>query len=471
MAEAYTTAPGTIGAGARLDRLPLGAFHRRILTLIAAGMFFDAFDIYLQGSLLGALVHDGWSTPAINASFLSKTFLGMLIGACAAGLIGDRFGRRASYQINLAIFGLASLAAVFAPNMDTLIALRFVMGIGLGAEIVVGYGTLAEFIPPSHRGRWVGLLSLFTNLAVTATGFVSLAVIPTLGWRAMFVIVGLGAMAVWVARKNMPESPRWLESRGRLAEAETILSAIEAECGGAANLPAPDPTPAAAAQVPDRLSYLFSGPMLRRTLLALLTGVTSTAALYGFNGWLPTFLVKQGHGIVATLAFTAVMGLGAPVGSLLGSLIADRFGRRPGIVALSLSWAAFGVCYAYAGSNALLMAIGFGVMVSAYGLVSVGYAIYIPELFPTQVRMRGAGLAGAAGRLAAAGAQYGVVWAFSFGGVGAVSAGMAALLVILALVVLFAGVETRQRSLENLASTLGEAASDPSGLLPIRENP
>ena len=471
MADTFTAAPGTIGAGARLDRLPLGAFHRRILALIAAGMFFDAFDIYLQGSLLGALVHDGWSTPAINASFLSKTFLGMLIGACAAGLIGDRFGRRASYQINLAIFGLASLAAVFAPNMDVLIALRFVMGIGLGAEIVVGYGTLAEFIPPSHRGRWVGLLSLFTNLAVTATGFVSLAVIPTLGWRAMFVIVGLGAMAVWVARKNMPESPRWLESRGRLAEAETILSAIEAECGGTANLPTPDPTPAATAHIPDRLSYLFSGPMLRRTLLALLTGVTSTTVLYGFNGWLPTFLVKQGHGIVATLAFTAVMGLGAPVGSLLGSLIADRYGRRPGIIVLSLSWAAFGVCYAYAGSNALLMAIGFGVMVSAYGLVSVGYAIYIPELFPTQVRMRGAGLAGAAGRLAAAGAQYGVVWAFAFGGVGAVSAGMATLLVILALVVLLAGIETRQRSLESLASTLGEAAPDPVGLLPVRENP
>jgi putative MFS transporter len=471
MAEAFTASYGTIHAGARLDRLPLGGFHRRILALIAGGMFFDAFDIYLQGSLLGALVHDGWSTPEINASFLSNTFLGMLIGACAAGLIGDRFGRRASYQINLAIFGLASLAAVFAPNMTVLIALRFVMGIGLGAEIVVGYGTLAEFIPPSHRGRWVGLLSLFTNLAVTATGFVSLLVIPTLGWRAMFVIVGLGAMAVWVARKNMPESPRWLESRGRLAEAEAVLSKIEAECGGAENLPAPDLTSTPAGQVPDRLSYLFSSHMLRRTLLAVLTGVTSTTVLYGFNGWLPTFLVKQGHGIVATLGFTAVMGLGAPVGSLLGSVIADRYGRRPGIGFLSLSWAASGVCYAYAPGNVALMAIGFCVMVSAYGLVSVGYSIYIPELFPTRLRLRGAGLAGAAGRLAAAGAQYGVVWAFAFGGVGAVSACMATLLVILAAVVLVAGIETRQRYLESLASSLGETGSESVvELLPLREN-
>jgi putative MFS transporter len=444
-----------VNAGPRLDRLPLGAFHRRILALIAAGMFFDAFDIYLQGSLLGALVHDGWSTPAINAQFLSNTFLGMLIGAAAAGLVGDWLGRRVSYQVNLAIFGLASLAAVFAPSMQVLIWLRLVMGIGLGAEIVVGYSTMAEFIPPSHRGRWVGMLSLFTNLAVTATGFVSLAIIPNLGWRYMFLIVGIGALGVWVARKNMPESPRWLESKGRLAEAEAIMSAIEAECGGAANLPPPDLTPVPASVIPDRLTYLFSPHMLRRTLLAVLTAVTTTTVLYGFNGWLPTFLVKQGHGLVATLSFTAVMGLGAPVGSYLGSLIADRFGRRPGVVILSLAWGASGIAYAYANSDIQLMAIGFAVMVSAYALVALGYSIYIPELFPTRLRMRGAGLAGAMGRLAASGAQFGVVWAYATGGVAAVSGAMAALLALLAIVVLVAGVETRQRSLEDLAADLG----------------
>ena len=159
------------------------------------------------------------------------------------------------------------------------------------------------------------------------------------------------------------------------------------------------------------------------------------------------------------------------MGSLLGSWMADRFGRRPGIAVLALSWATFGVCYAYAGSNAALMAVGFGVMVSAYGVVAVGYSIYIPELFPTELRLRGAGLAGAAGRLAAAGAQYAVVWAFGFGGVGAVSAGMAALLVILALVIVFAGVETRQRSLEALASSVGEQPQEPvNGFRPVSEN-
>ena len=314
---------------------------------------------------------------------------------------------------------------------------------------------MAEFIPPSHRGRWVGLLSLFTNLAVTATNFAGLAIIPTIGWRYLFLIVGIGALGVWVARKNMPESPRWLESKGRLAEAEAIMSAIEAECGGTANLPPPDPRPVPTSIIPDRLTYLFSPHMIRRTLLAVLTAVTTTTVLYGFNAWLPTFLVKQGHGLVATLSFTAVMGLGAPVGSLLGSWIADRLGRRPGGVILSLAWGGSGIAYAHANSDIQLMAVGFAVMVSAYALVALGYSIYVPELFPTRLRMRGAGLAGAAGRLAASGAQFGVVWAFTAGGVGAVSGAMAALLALLAIVVLVAGVETRQRSLEDLADGLG----------------
>jgi putative MFS transporter len=135
-----------VNAGARLDRLPFSAFHRRIIVLIGTGMFLDACDIYMAPGVLGALVKAGWSDLQTNATFLSATFLGMLIGTFTSGLIGDRFGRRFSYQSNLLVFGGASLAAAFAPNMTVLIALRFLMGIGLGAEIVIGYSTLSEFI-------------------------------------------------------------------------------------------------------------------------------------------------------------------------------------------------------------------------------------------------------------------------------------------------------------------------------------
>lgn len=201
----------SVNAGARLDRLPISKFHWRILGLIAGGMFLDAFEIYLAGGVLGALVKSGWSDMARNAQFISVTFAGMVVGAWVAGVLGDRYGRRFSYQANLLIFGLASFAAAAAPSMTWLIATRFVMGVGLGAEIVVGYVTMAEFVPPQHRAKWGAGLAALTNTALFISSFAGFLIIPSVGWRWMFVIVGIGALFVWYLRKAMPELPRWLE--------------------------------------------------------------------------------------------------------------------------------------------------------------------------------------------------------------------------------------------------------------------
>ncbi|HEX8106785.1 MAG TPA: MFS transporter, partial [Kofleriaceae bacterium] len=114
----------------------MSRFHRRILWLIGIGMFFDGFDIYIMSTVLGATVASKFSTLAENAQFISMTFVGMTVGSLATGFLGDRFGRRFTYQVNLMVFGLASLAAALAPNMGVLIACRFVMGVGLGAENV-----------------------------------------------------------------------------------------------------------------------------------------------------------------------------------------------------------------------------------------------------------------------------------------------------------------------------------------------
>src|SRR5579862_4977529 len=132
---------------ARLDRLPIGSFHRRMLLLVGAGMFIENFDATLQGGVLGALASSGWSNLNLNAAFISATFLGMFVGSFAAGVLGDRYGRRFSYQLNLLIIGITSLAAAAAPSMQWLIGFRLVMGLGLGAEIVIGYSTMSEFVP------------------------------------------------------------------------------------------------------------------------------------------------------------------------------------------------------------------------------------------------------------------------------------------------------------------------------------
>jgi len=131
-----------VNAGARLDRLPIGSFHRRILWLVGLGMFFDSFDNTLSGAVLGELLHSGWSTLELNSLFMSATFIGLTIGAGAAGWLSDRFGRRFAYQFNLAIFGTMALLATMAPSMHWLIAIRGIMGLGLGAEYVMCYGLI-----------------------------------------------------------------------------------------------------------------------------------------------------------------------------------------------------------------------------------------------------------------------------------------------------------------------------------------
>ena len=437
-------------AGARLDRLPIGTFHRRVLWLVGLGMFLDACDIYLAGGVLGSLVKSGWSDLAANARFMSATFLGMLCGTFAAGWIGDRYGRRTSYQVNLMVFGLSSIAAAFAPNMTVLIAIRFVMGLGMGAEIVVGYSSLAEFMPRAKRGRYVALLSMVTNLAVPVTGLGGAWLIPAIGWRWLFAIVGAGALVVWALRKNMPESPRWLESRGRTEEAEAMLLAIEAEAARSGPLPpvldAVDEVPA-----PGRYSELLSPALIRSTVLGIIIACVSGVSLYGFLSWIPTFLVKQGLSIGSSLWFSGIMGLGAPLGALLGAFIADRLGRVSSLAGLAVCEAVLGLVYPMVGNGVELIAVGFGVTLCAYAIVAVGFALYIPEMFPTRLRLRGASVVLGIGRLSSSQVGFVIVLIFGAFGIGVVAGFLVGSMVLMALAVVLLGRETSKRSLEAIA--------------------
>jgi MFS transporter, putative metabolite:H+ symporter len=435
-----------VNAGARLDRLPISSFHRRIMWLIGIGMFFDGFDIYLAGNVLGSLLKSGFSTLALNAQFISMTFVGMVIGAFCTGFLGDRFGRRFTYQINLAIFGFASIAAAFAPSMSVLIALRLVIGIGLGAETVVGYSTLTEFVPPSARGKWVGGMAVFVVTGLPVASLIGTFVIPTIGWRWMFVLAGLGALVVWYLRKQMPESPRWLESSGRTQEAERTLAAIEAEVARTHPLP---PVPAThlapAAQI-----ALFSPEMLPRLVVGAVTMIVVNTLLYGFVTWLPSFFVKEGLSIAQSFGFTLLMSLGAPVGAAIGAFTADSWGRKPTIIGASLITILFGAIYPFVHDPVLLPIVGFLLVTPIYVLVAVLIGIYVSELFPTEIRMRGAGISNTFGRAATIVTPFAVVALFSSHGVGGVLGLMIALLLIQIAVVALLGVEPRKRALEEL---------------------
>lgn len=438
-----------VNAGARLDRLPISSFHHRIIWLIGAGMFFDGFDIYVAATVLGATLKSGFSTLGQNAQFVSVTFLGMMLGAFLTGFLGDRYGRRFTYQANLAIFGLASVAAAFAPTMRVLIWLRLIIGVGLGAENVVGYSTLTEFIPAQARGKWLGFMSVFVVSGLPASALVGTLIIPSFTWRAMFVVGGVGALAVWYLRKALPESPRWLESVGRADAADEILVSIEREVS-LQHAPLPSPL-APLSTIPSRnLASLLSPALLPRMIVGGVTLIVVNTLIYGFVTWLPTFFVQQGLSIATSFGYSLVMSLGAPIGSAIGAFSADSCGRKPTIIGASLLTAAIGSIYPFIKNPAILVVVGFLLIIPIYVLVTLLFAIYIPELFPTEVRLRASGICNTFGRGATILTPFIVVALFRSHGVGGVLAFMIGLLIVQICVVLLFGIEPKKRRLEEI---------------------
>ena len=445
----------------RLDRLPVSRFHYRLVGLIAGGIFFDGFDVYLAGAVLGALVKSGVSDLHQNALFISATFAGMAIGAFLAGYLGDKFGRRFSYQANLAIFGIASIAGALAPSMSWLIGFRFFMGIGLGAEIVLGFAMLSEFLPPAVRGKWAAALAFVANSSLLAATLLGYLIIPVLGWRWMFAIAGVGALYMLYLRKAMPESPRWLASKGRIEEAREIVTEIEIECGAQQQDEEPEAGASIEAAAPTRV--LSKTEVGRRLLVASVINIVTGLALYGFVSWIPTFLVKQGFNIAASLGYTTLMSIGGPLGAVLSHFLADRIGRKAGLVVSSLGIIGFGWFYCDASTAPVLVGAGFGLVTSIYFLLSIGSATYVPELFETVYRMRAVGTASTFGRVASMISPFVIVAAFETWGILGIYTVLSIGLVIMCVLVMLLGIETRGRSLEAIGrpqNTSAHGAND-----------
>jgi MFS transporter, putative metabolite:H+ symporter len=457
-----TMATMAVNAGARLDRLPISSFHYRIFWLVGAGMFFDGYDLYVAGGVLAAVIQTKFSTLPQNLQFISLTFLGMTIGSLITGFVGDKFGRRFTYQINLLIFGLASLAAAFAQDMPQLIVCRFIQGLGLGAEIVVGYSTLTEFVPPATRGRWLSFMAFLTVCGFPVTAILSYLIIPSFGWRPMFVIAGIGSLIVWYLRKNLPESPRWLEAQGRAAEAEDLMQKIEKEVAAATgSLSAPAPS----APIPQlTAAAMFRSPILQRLLVGSWVLITINTLIFGFVIFLPQFFLRQGLTITNSLGYTAVLAGASLVGCALGAYLSDAIGRRWSIIGASFATIIFG--WFYARSNAasdpgIVLAIGALLIVAIYVQTAILFGVYTPELFPTEIRLRANGICNTLGRGATVISPFVVGALLASYGLPGVVGLMIGLVVVQIVAVYFWGVEPARRSLEGLDPQASGADAKP----------
>ncbi len=444
----------TVNAGARLDRLPVSSFHYRIFWLVGAGMFFDGYDLYVAGGVLAATLHTHFSTLHQNLQFLSITFVGMTLGSLITGFVGDAFGRRFTYQINLLIFGLASLAAAFTQDMDQLIVCRFIQGLGLGAEIVVGYSTLTEFVSPQTRGRWLSFMALIVVAGFPITAVLSYLIIPNFGWRPMFVIAGVGSLIVWYLRKKLPESPRWLEAQGRAAEAEALMTEIEKESTPPGGVLPPVVVPAAAPK-PVSAAAMMRPPILQRMVVGSWVLITINTLIFGFVIFLPQFFLRQGLNITHSLAYTLVLSISSLVGCAVGAWAADFVGRRMSIIAASVCTIVFGWIYARfnaASDPAIVLAVGSVLIVAIYVQTAMLFGVYTPELFPTEIRLRANGICNTLGRGATVISPFIVGSLMVHYHLPGVIGLMIVLLVVQILVVWAWGVEPRNRALEDVAT-------------------
>ncbi|SAL76107.1 MFS transporter [Caballeronia telluris] len=404
-ALADTHAPALNIAG-RMERLPLSSFHWTFFAILGVAMFFDGYDLTVTGFVVPALHKHGWLTASTTAAFISLPLIAAAFGSIAAGVIGDRLGRRRLFQASVLVYSLSSLACGFAANYGTLLTFRTINLFAIGVVTVTGYTYLNEFTPRRFRGRFQSAVALLLNGGLPFGALAARVVMPNtgedIGWRILFLLAVIPALLVFANRRLMPESPRWLVSVGRDREAADVLSAIEARIAArhGGNLPAPEPTLSPVRNL--GWDALFSRGVRGRFALAIVFNICHLSGLFVLISWLPTLFMSRGLTLGSTFTFAAVSFMGGFIGPLLGIFLADRFERRWALVVAALVAAGAGIAYAEQTAPAALMGVGLLLVTAIFFISSVGFATYIPEILPTGVRLRGLGTAALIGRLASA---------------------------------------------------------------------
>ena len=443
------------GILARLERIPVTWWHVRARMILGIGTFFDAFDLLAITFALPAFVGTWKLTPQDVGWILSAAFIGQFLGALIAGAAAERFGRLLVVTVSIALFSVMSLACAFATDEHTLIICRFVQGIGLGAEVPIATTYVNEIARSEVRGRFYILYEQVFAFGLIGAALLGYLLVPTLGWQSMFFLGATPIIVVFFLMRLLPESPRWLVSKGRLAEADAAVAEIERAAVAQGKIL---PPPVLVAATPtgreaSRWGEIFEGIYRHRTFAVWAMWFCCFSTTYGLNAWLPTlyrtnFQLPLSRALLYGL-ITQVVGL---VGSTICALNVDRSGRRPwflfafiggGIVLLTLS------VVGPSTAMILLVFVSGGSFFMSSG--SIGLNLYTAELYPTRIRAFGNAVGGAWQRVAAAVGPLVVGYLAPLYGLGSVFVYFGGVALLGAVVTWFFADETKGRTLEELS--------------------
>ena len=390
---------------ARLDRLPATRTVWKLVALLSLGGAFEFYDLFLTAYVAPALVRAGllngitvgiFSGPAV---FVASTFTGLFIGTFVFGFVADRYGRRSIFTYSLLFYCAATLVMAFQGSGFGVCLWRLIASVGIGVELVTIDTYIAELVPKHIRGRSFAFNQVVQFSAVPIVAFLAYLLVPLTpcgydGWGWVVGIGGVGALFVWFLRLGVPESPRWLIQRGRLAEAEAITASIEArvqaDLGGRA-LPAPAAHAVDRVEATGSFGEIWVAPYRARTIMLMVFQFFQTFGFYGFAAWVPTLIAAQtGINIGQSLQYAFIIAIANPFGPLLAMSFADKFERKWQLVGAAIGVGVFGGLFSLQSSMAML--IVFGVLITlCNNILSNTFHGYQTELFPTRVRARAVG--------------------------------------------------------------------------------
>jgi putative MFS transporter len=442
---------------ARLDAVPIGGFHKRLVVVSGIGWMFDSMDVGIISFVVATLAREWGLIPDQVAWLISIGTLGMLVGAALAGTLADRFGRKTMFQMTLLIFSFATAFCGIAWSYAALAVGRFLVGFGLGGELPIASTLVSEFSPARWRGRMLVLLESFWAYGWILAALIAFFIIPQYGWRAAFFLGAIPAFYVFVLRRSLPESPRFLLSKGRAAEAEEVISRVERESGVARPKGAPSAALAAEAGAPaesamQRFAELWSRPYLRRTVMLWVLWFTIVYSYYGIFTWLPTLLSEGGRSLTGSFLYVLIITLAQIPGYFSAAYLIEKVGRKWTLAPYLFLTAVGAFFFRNAGTESAILFWGCWMSFFNLGAWGVVYT-YTPEMYPTRARGTGAGWAAACGRFGGVLAPLAVGQLIKSWGAGYESVFLmfAAVLLVGAINVALLGEETKGKRLEEIA--------------------